>query len=40
MGIQLADVPANLAAPDASDPQMLPQKVLITVSDQGIGIGE
>lgn len=36
--VQLTNVPANLAAPDERDTQVLPQKVLITVSDQGTGI--
>ncbi|MEO7910437.1 MAG: ATP-binding protein [Roseiflexaceae bacterium] len=36
--LQLTNAPANLAAPDEGDMQMLPQKVLITVSDQGMGI--
>jgi signal transduction histidine kinase len=36
--VQLTNVPADLAALDESGTQMLPQKVLITVSDQGLGI--
>jgi signal transduction histidine kinase len=36
--VQLTNVPANLLVSDTSDQQALAQKVLITVSDQGMGI--